>query len=330
MLSKPFIFDLTQGSLKSLIYFLRGNREIDLRIQKNSIWLYFFDSLLITISELEYQLYYIRFYNYCIPEIEGPFVSPYKHYMNESGHFKSLIIYPQDHEKPDKIKELKQLIFESHSNIKDDYEREAYIDDSDIDLMFHYGDGYPFRQYFIRSNSMDIKLKPTDIYIIDSDRRPQRGEKTKKPYDMVGVSLIAESQIKFYLISLIPHGRGSNGRQYFEDIINQPNIQAHFIEEMISLFYLKANVLGLIPGVEISDEILEDLNPDEREYAIEYLYVYCDNKGVIDPLEYLRVKLKKFHITEFSNKLRFTTVTSSRQQLRNEFIYDINQIFSKV
>lgn len=327
MLTKSFIFDLTQGSLKPVLSFLRSQHDIDFQIQKNSIKLYFFDSELITISELEYHLYYIRFYNYYQPEIEGPYVSSYKSYRNEQRSFKSLIIYPRDRDNPDKIQELKQLIYSSNSSIKDIYERDAIDDYAIMEMELHYDGTNPFRQYFLRSHSINTKKESPDIYIVDSEPDCRRRKRGIKPYDMVGVSLNDNDQIKFFIMSLISPGGTSYGRRYFNDLISQPDSKTLFLSEIFSLLYLKTNFLGLMPGLELSDEIVSDFNPWGNDYSLDFLYVYYDDSGGSDPLNYLRNRLEKMRATEIQSEVKFTTVTRKRKQLRNEYIYSIDQIY---
>ncbi len=327
MLTQSFIFDLTQGSLKPVLSFFRSRSEIDFQIQKNSIKLYFFDSELITISELEYHLYYIRFYNYYVPEIEGPYVSSYKFYRNDQRRFKSLLIYPRDRDNPDKIQELSSLIYSAYRSIEDIYDRDSIVDYSIMEMELHYDGINPFRQYFLRSNSINTKKEPPDIYIVDSEPDFRRRKKGIKPYDMVGVSLNDNDQIKFFIMSLILPGGTSYGRRYFNDLINQPDSKTLFLSEIFSLLYLKTNFLGLMPGLELSDEIVSGFNPWDNDYMLDYINVYYDDSGGSDPFNYLRDRLKKRSAAEFKGKIKFTTVTRKRKQLRNEFIYSIDQIF---
>jgi len=327
MLTQSFIFDLTQGSLKPVLSFFRSQPEIDFQIQKNSIKLYFFGSELITISELEYHLYYIRFYNYYKPEVEGPYVSSYKSYRNEQRNFKSLLIYPRDRDNPDKIQELSELIYSAYSSIKEIYNRDSIVDYSIMEMELHYDGMNPFRQDFLRSNSINTKKELPDIYIVDSEPDCRRGKKGIKPYDMVGVSLNDNDQIKFFIMSLISLGGTSYGRRYFNDLISQPDSKTQFFSEIFSLLYLKTHFLGLMPGLELSDEIVSDFNPWENDYRLEFLYVYYDDSGGSDPLNYLRNRLKKMRATDIQSEVKFTTVTRKGKQLRNAYIYSIDQIY---
>jgi len=333
MLSRFFVFDLTQGSLRKVLSFIKAYREVDIQIKENSILIFYYNYEIISISELEYHLYYIRFYDYYnyffAPETEGPFYTDLKSYGNDHRRFESIFIYPRDKTDINKLDKLRELTLSSYFNIKSVFDENRnmegiWYDDKELEF-----DGiYPLKQHFIRSNSINSIGKP-HIYIIDSERNSRVGSKERKPYDMIGISW-SKDECKFYLLSLITRGNPSRGKEYYNELMSNNDNKSKFLRKIHSLFELKVNQLGLISDLEADDELESDYYPDYNDVPIEFLHIYYDKEGKDDTISFLRSKLEKNKTLEKRNEMKFALITSRNQQLVNDLIFSYDQLIPPI